>query len=325
VTWAGNAAYRPVVEMMGADAFLPSEALVGFDPRRFDAIVSFADVGAEALGGMQRVVAVPVRIGRAAARSRPRWFNQIVHASRLGWPRHEAQRDLRLLLPFGAGDRVPLASLWQDCCLRAAVVPMPDDLPARGHVVLHPFSMGHAREWPLEHWVALVRAIAADGRAVVLTGSAAEGERFAQAWPGVERPHGVCDAFGRLDLAQLSVLLERADALVACSTGPLHLAAALGTPVLGLYVPRKGLAMDRWAALGAAAVSMQARSRCTAGSRCQPGACACIAALEPHQVALALRPGRQPDLAALASYVTFAASAAQPDSNPVAPPFRSPS
>jgi len=133
--------------------------------------------------------------------------------------------------------------------------------------------------------------LTSDNVPVVMTGSAAEQGRLAQAWPPAQRPAGVIDASGRLDIAQLSVLLHRARSMAACSTGPLHLAAALGTPALGLYAPRKGVALDRWAPLGAAAVGVQAHHRCPHGRRCENGACACMATLVPHRIATALRTG----------------------------------
>jgi len=309
MTWIGRAAYAPIVAMMNVHAFQPAEALIasGFDFTDFGAVLSFADVGADFFGGMKQLSAVPVRIGRAAARSRPRCWNHIVFTSRFGWPRHEAQRDLRLLLPFGAGAPASLEDLRKDCHLRLPAATYPADLPAQGHVVLHPYSMGHGREWPLTHWIELARLLAQDGIPVVLTGSAADRERLAQAWPQTLRPAGVSDASGRLDFLQLSALLHGAAAMSAASTGPLHLAAALGTPALGLFAPRKGVAIDRWAALGRAAVSVQAHRRC-ARPRCKNDNCACMAALAPQRVALALQPGRQRRLntEALAPYVIAA-------------------
>ena len=293
LTWIGRAAYRPIVAMLGVQAFRASDDLAGLALQRFDAIISFADVGPAALGAIDRLAAVPIRVGRASARSRPRWFNHLVHTSRFGWPRHEAQRNLRLLLPFGHGGAASPAELRGARPLEPASATLPGDLPAQGHVVLHPFSMGHGREWPMQHWIDVARALASDDVPVVFTGSPAERERLAQAWPPAQRPAGVADASGRLDLAQLSVLLYGAAAMAACSTGPLHLAAALGTPALGLFAPRKGVALDRWAPLGAAAVGVQAHRHCPHGRRCENGRCPCMVALVPQPVALALRPGPQ--------------------------------
>lgn len=309
ITWIGRRAYAPIVAMMGVADYRASESLLddGFMAAAHDAILSFADLGADFFGGLAALQAVPVRIGAVAAKQRPRWFDPLVATSRFGLPRHEAQRNLRLLRPFGAGQQGTADELHAGG-LRAPALPLPEDLPASGFVVLHPFSMGHAREWPIRHWQALAGELVAQGRTAVFTGSATEGERFAAAWPRGDRPSGVHDAFGRLDLAQLAVLLARADAAVACSTGPLHLAAALGTPTLGLYVPRKGLGIERWAALGPAALSVQLQRHCA--RRCQNESCACVAALAPQRVAQALQgtPARAPEASALPDWHVATAS-----------------
>jgi ADP-heptose:LPS heptosyltransferase len=261
-----------------------------------------------------------VRIGLAAARARPRWQNHLVHGSRLGWPRHEAQRHLRLLLPFGRPAKESLAELARRIALCAPAVALPGDLPERGAIVLHAFSAGHAREWPLAHWQALAATMASPRTPVVFTGSAAEGERLEAAWPRAQRGPDVHDSFGRLDMPQLASLLQGAAAVVACSTGPLHLAAALGAPTLGLFAPRKGLGTDRWAALGAAATNVQAHRRCPAGRCCTREACACIAELTPQRIAQALPvQGRAADAAALAPFIVARAA---PDGGTTIAPSR---
>ncbi len=302
VSWLGRRAYSGIVQAMGVAAYEAFEDYpAAFDPARFDAILAIGDLGAELFGGAERLARVPLRIGMTIARQRPRWTNHRVRTSVFGRPRHEVQRLLRLLTPFGAGARATSIELAGSLRLEAPAAALPLDLPA-APVVLHPYSMGHAREWPEAHWRTLAGELAALRCPVVFTGSAAEGVRFAAAWPPMERPAGVHDAFGRLDLTQLAALLGRARAIVACSTGPLHLAAALGTPALGLYVPRKGLGTERWAALGPKALSVQVDRHCR--RRCQNGACPCIAALDAGHIARALPPNRAeaPDAQALAHW-----------------------
>ena len=61
------------------------------------------------------------------------------------------------------------------------------------------------------------------------------------------------DLTGRLALAELLAVLAAADGVVAASTGPLHLAALLGTRTLGLFSPVRPLHAGRWGPLGARA------------------------------------------------------------------------
>lgn len=303
VTWMARTALEPIARMMGVDAFQNRDERSRLDVRHFGAIIASADFEAAFFGGIERLERVPVRIGPAGTRARPRVWNHLVKASRFGYPRHEAQRYLRRLLPFGCGQAASAEELARDCRLQAPATALPPDVPTHAHVVLHPFSMGHGREWPLAHWIELAHMLADAGVPVVFTGSAAEGERLARAWPRAARPAAVSDTCGRLDLSQLCALLQTARGMAASGTGPLHLAAALGTPTLGLYPPRKGVAVGRWAALGAAAVSVQLEGRCMR-AECQNEACRCMTALEPWRVALALQPApeRLLDIQVLSPY-----------------------
>jgi heptosyltransferase-3 len=286
ISWMGHPAHQPLLAMMGVSDFLPldsDQTLSGFD-----ALLAYNDLHPAKTPGRSDLASIPIRIGSASGAELPLWCNHIVFTKRYGWPRHEAQRNLRMLIPFGMAVDSALPSVEKWMNLRAPAVRLPADLPQDGYVVLHPFSAGSAREWPIAHWVDLATRLARQGRAVVLTGSPAESQRLAAQWPATSRPPAVYDAFGRLDLQQLSHVLQRADAVVAASTGPLHVAAALGTPTLGLFVPRKGLTLDRWAPLGAQAVGVQAHRSCPGRRRCDAPSCACMHDLSPQLVAAAL-------------------------------------
>jgi ADP-heptose:LPS heptosyltransferase len=110
-----------------------------------------------------------------------------------------------------------------------------------GYVVVHPGASVPARTLAPEQWRAVVRSVRRSGRAVVVTGGREE-VRLTEAVLG-EQP-GVTDFGGRLDLAQLGTVLAGADAVVCGNTGPAHLAAAVGTPVVAAFAPTVPLA--RW-------------------------------------------------------------------------------
>src|SRR5206468_2211649 len=96
-----------------------------------------------------------------------------------------------------------------------------------------------ARAWPQARNAELVAALAATGRDVVVTGAPSEAELTA----GVAGAHGL-DLGGRTSLAELAEVLAGADAVVVGNTGPAHLAAAVGTPLVSLFAPTVPLA--RW-------------------------------------------------------------------------------
>ena len=106
---------------------------------------------------------------------------------------------------------------------------------ARPYVVVHPGTSVPARAWPPERHAALVDALAARGRRVAVTG--APDERALTALVAGEPRPRVTDLGGKTDLVDLAEVLAGADAVVAGNTGPAHLAAAVGTPVVSLFAP----------------------------------------------------------------------------------------
>ncbi len=116
------------------------------------------------------------------------------------------------------------------------------DLPP-GYVVLHPGASVPARAWPAERCAEAVEALAGAGHRVLVTGGPGERELTA----AVAGRHGV-DLGGRTTLAEMAAVLDGAAAVVVGNTGPAHLAAAVGTPVVSLFAPV--VPASRWAPYG---------------------------------------------------------------------------
>ncbi|GAB3196261.1 glycosyltransferase family 9 protein [Geodermatophilus arenarius] len=120
-------------------------------------------------------------------------------------------------------------------------------LPAVGHepgyVVLHPGASVPARAWPAERCAEAVEALADAGHRVLVTGG--PGERALTA--SVAGTRGT-DLGGATSLAEMAALLDGAAAVVVGNTGPAHLAAAVGTPVVSLFSPV--VPAVRWAPYG---------------------------------------------------------------------------
>jgi ADP-heptose:LPS heptosyltransferase len=110
----------------------------------------------------------------------------------------------------------------------------PPGLPER-YVVIHPGASVPARAWEPEHHRALVERLTDSGRHVVVTG--APSERELTAFVASTRSEDVLDLGGATSLAELAEVLANADVVVVGNTGPAHLAAAVGTPVVSLFAP----------------------------------------------------------------------------------------
>ena len=145
---------------------------------------------------------------------------------------HEVERALSLAATLGyrlpAGDDGRLRVRRTRASGPATTNPHP-------YVVVHPGAAAPARAWAPRRHAALVDALVAAGRRVVVTGAPAERALTALV-AGPPRP-AVTDLGGQVDLAGLAEVLAGAEAVVVGNTGPAHLAAAVGTPVVSLFAP----------------------------------------------------------------------------------------
>lgn len=116
--------------------------------------------------------------------------------------------------------------------------PIPELAPERiaGSVVLHPFARGEGKSLPNETIDSILRELAP--RPVILAGV---GGPIGQVWPD-----HVVSLLGKTSLSQLIWLLRHAGAVVSVDSGPMHLAAALGRPLLGLHTWSDPRAVGPW-------------------------------------------------------------------------------
>ncbi len=104
-------------------------------------------------------------------------------------------------------------------------------------VALFPGANGESRRWPAGRFSALASRLAGAGCQVRVLGGPGE-ESLTAAVAAAGAPHGDCrDLGGKTDLVGLASELAGSDLLVTNDTGPMHLAAALGTPVVALEGP----------------------------------------------------------------------------------------
>jgi len=234
---------------------------------------------------------IPVRIG---TRNRVfHWLtcNRLVALSRRHSPLHEAQLNLQLLAPLGYQPPLALPAVAELVRLQAAAPLRPEfqqllaaRRPGQLNVVLHPRSRGSAREWGLAHFGQLARGLHAAGHRVFISGTAAEGEELAD-WLREHAAFLAADLTGQLALPEFIAFIAAADGLVAGSTGPLHLAAALGRHALGLYPPIKPMHPGRWGPLGPHAGYLVFDRPDCQDCRAAPATCTCIKAIAAATVA----------------------------------------
>ncbi|HEU4973753.1 MAG TPA: glycosyltransferase family 9 protein [Baekduia sp.] len=257
----------PPVDRAGVDAYVDRIAAIGADAA---VILTSFHQSALPTALLLRMAGVP-RIA-AISEDFPGSLLDVRH--RVDEDVHEVQRGLSVAATLGfalpPGDDGALR-------VHAADPPAGVELPDR-FVAVHPGASVPARAWEPDANRALVAALAAAGRSVVVTGAPSERALTAHVTAGwfrsanqqlaeqnhpnmapaggsVERTSGsqngttapggsggdegpaVLDLGGATSLAELAGVLARADAVVVGNTGPAHLAAAVGTPVVSLFAP----------------------------------------------------------------------------------------
>jgi len=239
----------------------------------------------KAIANLVKKAGIKLRIG-----TRNRWFhlftcNKLVALSRRHSPLHEAQLNLELLRPLGLQQMPSVSTLAANLHLQPANSLTPEQeawlQPQVPHIILHPKSQGSAREWGLDHFGQLARLLHQRGYQVFITGTAKE-QTSMQDWLR-ENKNFITDITGKLSLPQFLSFIRACDGLVAASTGPLHLAAAMGIHALGLFPPIKPIHPGRWQPLGTQAEVLVLNKECNACRR-QPANCQCIQQISVIQV-----------------------------------------
>ena len=119
--------------------------------------------------------------------------------------------------------------------------------PAGRFVVLNPAASKAERNWLAERYAAVADHIArSTGWSVLLTGGPAAEERALAEAVLAQAKTPLVNLAGRTTVRQLTALLAGAEALIAPDTGPVHLAGAVGTPVVGLYAVARSELTGPW-------------------------------------------------------------------------------
>jgi ADP-heptose:LPS heptosyltransferase len=193
---------------------------------------------------------VPCRVGTGR-----RWWSFLythpVRVSRAQGGRHEADYNLDLVRRMGlhAELEAPRLLLEPDAVVWAKSFLHRSDDAAESWVAVHPGGHGSAANWPPMRYRALVqRLVTFPGVKVLLTGSPAEREILAEAAAGCSPGPLVVEQ--SISLKQLAALLSQVNVFVSGNTGPMHIAAGVGTPTVSFFPPAGVTGPGRWRPLG---------------------------------------------------------------------------
>lgn len=225
---------------------------------------------------------IPLRIGTSHRLYHLFSCNKLIHFSRKKSTLHEAQLNIKLLKGVGLKLQPSIAELINNYGLKNPSLP-----PERFNstlstdnfkLILHPKSHGSAREWGLHNYRALIDLLLPYPIKIFITGSEKEKELLKD-WT-TSLPNNVIDLTGTMNLSELISFINACDGIVAASTGPLHIAAALGKHTIGIYPPIKPMDPTRWAPLGNKATYLCEENACNK-CKSQPSQCSCIRNILP--------------------------------------------
>ncbi len=209
--------------------------------------------------------------------------NKLIRVSRKNSLLHESQLNLDLLSftniktdlqledihkLYGFTKVPPLASEWTELIDKAKI-----------NLIIHPKSKGSAREWGLDNFSDLLQILPSDRFKIFVSGTKEEGELVK---PLLNNFHHIVDLTGKLTLKEFIAFIHEADALVAASTGPLHIAAALGKYAIGLYAPMRPIHPGRWMPIGKNAHFLVLNKNCNDCRKSMD--CHCIRAIKAREV-----------------------------------------
>ncbi len=218
-------AVSPSASRPSIGEFLRSIAAV----RRRDYDVAILSAAPWRTAAAVALAAVPVRIGLARHRN-SHFLTEVLPAEDVRKPVLEEQA--RLLAPLGINAEQPRYRLEVD---RLASTRMEIEQRVAGCVALHPFAGHSSRCVPIADWVRLASLLQARGDRVLWIGASSELSSMRR---DHARPWGTyVDEVGDGSLTMTAAAVSLARVFVGHDSGPLHVANALGVPVVGIFAP----------------------------------------------------------------------------------------
>jgi len=208
--------------------------------RRFDCVIDLTDGDRSAV--LSRFSGAPVRIG---LNEEHRWRGLLYTTVVRPGPEatHRVERNLETVRPLGIEPKACPLVLRIPPQDEAAAAGLLDDLAgeklsdgSKALVMLQPGARYWFKAWPVERFAELAGRLAARYGCRILVGGDAKERGLAEAIrAGAQAP--VVPLAGRLTLLQYTAVLKRCSLFVGNDNGPMHMAAALGVPVVALFGP----------------------------------------------------------------------------------------
>ncbi|MEI8201499.1 MAG: glycosyltransferase family 9 protein [Bacteroidota bacterium] len=292
VIFLGKDYTKPIIECSQyVDSFISWDAISSLNKK--EQILFIKNLNADVIlhvfpqkeiAHLAQKAAIPLRVGTTNRVWHWKTCNYLVPLSRKNSNFHEAELNIQLLKSFIQSPLPIKEIIWQYYGFTKLAILSSEHSrllsSTKPNIILHPFTKGSAREWGLDNFYALAKLLHNDFR-IFITGSQTEGDLLSNhPMLGLE---DVINVTGMFQLNEFIAFINQCDGLIAASTGPLHIAAALGKFTIGLYPPIRPMHPGRWAPLGDNATFLVEDKKCNA-CRKTPN-CECIKSISPKEVA----------------------------------------
>lgn len=199
---------------------------------------------------------------------------RFIHGAWIKTKQHKVEQNAAMMRL----NPVPAPRLWLSDTVRAQAAEIfSGDRPVLG---VGPTSNWPAKNWPPEHFIALVHAmIKSDG---ILSGAriaifaAGNEEHIARVVADAIPPDRRIDLIGKADVALAAALLERCSLYIGNDTGLMHTAAAAGTPTVGLFGPGQPEIYRPWGRHAIYISTPKKHTQFTANHRSDPVTASCL-------------------------------------------------
>jgi len=219
----------------------------------------------------------------ALIKGKVNWYKHIVSQSR----RYaEIAKRLEITMNTGSAAELPVPDA---AAARAERLFEGNSLAGRTVIALAPGARWPTKVWPKEHFTMLIHEVSARGFAPVLIGGAEEAASNAEI--AKQSGSSLLDLTGALSIMESAAVLKRCAALVTNDSAPLHLAEAVGTPVVAFFGPtvREFGYFPRLERSIALEVKLPCRPCSRNGARaCPYGTKECLVAIRPEEALTAL-------------------------------------
>jgi len=201
---------------------------------KFDAVIDLTDGDRSAF--LSWATGAPVRLGyNRDRRWRGKFYSQVLPSAYGSM--HMVEYHQQALAGLGINEPVGEPEVYIRSEVRQQDEEELSDLSATGQplVLLHPTARYVFKAWPLERFAAVAEWLSGQGIRVALIGSQREiliGQQIINL-----TKHKPVNLMGKTRLSQLTALMKRSHLLIGNDGGPMHMAAAVGCPVLGLFGP----------------------------------------------------------------------------------------